>query len=73
MKKVVVCWDGSDGAKRALKAGQRLVDENIGELVLLHVSEVFEPRGPDGQPLKPSSEGKSTTHYLLRILIINIL
>jgi hypothetical protein len=64
MKKVVVCWDGSDGAKRALKAGQRLVDENIGELVVLHVSEVFEPRGPDGQPLKPSSEGTSANHLV---------
>jgi hypothetical protein len=57
MKRVVVCWDGSDGAKRALKAAQKMVDENIGELVLLHVSEVFEPRGPDGRPLKPVSEG----------------
>jgi hypothetical protein len=57
MKRVVVCWDGSDGAKRALKAAQKMVDENIGELVLLHVSEVFEPRGPDGRPLKPASEG----------------
>jgi hypothetical protein len=65
MRRVVVCWDGSDGAKRALKAAQRMVDENVGELVVLHVAEVFEPRGPDGQPLKPDAQGTGMPVLLL--------
>lgn len=40
-KKILVCFDGSESAQRALEKGERLIDENDGEIVVLHVAEVF--------------------------------